>query len=336
MKKSLLKKIILCTLIITFVILLQVISFASNANIQLIKKENNEYIIYVSEMLNKEFKFAFSNNNAEDKSNLEFKNSAVDASEGGNNIAYIDTTLYDKYFKDKDATYMWVKQGDEYKLEAERVEISEALTEDDIQDFNSVTEVIKVSVDEKELPTENQNGVEVNHKIGILKIDDDKKAKYSYKMVEVAENTDESKLVELANKMNEISDKDLFEQLSVYSEFKELYKSLRPSEDDTKWADVENYVIEQPQDSKTGDKYLVWIKKDLNGKSVIDLQVMTCKDSYKPLYENKEYVVKETNKLPVTGENMILFIIAGVILILIIEVVVLKIRNKKKVNENEK
>ena len=52
------------------IVLLQGFSFAQSENIQMIKKSNEEYMIYVEELLEQEFQFAFSNN--ENKDNLIF------------------------------------------------------------------------------------------------------------------------------------------------------------------------------------------------------------------------------------------------------------------------
>lgn len=337
MKKALTIKVVFCLLIITMTItLLQGFSFAKSENIQMIKKSENEYIIYVSNLLDQDFKFAFSNEeNVADKTTLSFKDSALDQEENGNHIAYIDADLYTQYFENKENTYLWVKIDEEYKLSGEKVELSEALSEDEIQSFNLVTKTIEVEVGEKELPKETVNGVEISHKIGTINIKDDKEAVYSYKMVKATSGSEAERLIELAKKMNSLDEgTNIFEQLSVYSEFKDVYTNLIPDENDSNWAMVNDYTIEQPQNSKEGDQYLVWIKQDIQQNSVIDLQIMICDDDYTPEYEKQEVVIKETTKLPKTGDNITLFVIAGIILVLIIAVVVLKVRSKKNTNKN--
>lgn len=332
MKKALTNRVMLCSLlIITIITLLPAFSFAQSENIQMIKKSENEYMIYVSGLLDEEFQFAFSNDATVDKSTLvDFKDSATDQLENGNHIAYIDSDLYTTYFEGKDNTFLWVKQGESYKLEAEKVKLSKALSEDEIQSFNLVTKAIEVEVGEKELPTETVNGVEISHKIGTIKITDDQTATYSYEMVKATEGSEAEKLIELAKKMNTLNDTNIFEQLSVYNEFKEVYLNLMPAENDTKWTKVNDYTIEQPQDSKKGDRYLVWIKQETVENSVIDVQIMICDNDYTPEYETQEVVIKETTKLPITGDNLVLFVVAGIILALIIAVVVLKVKNKKE------
>lgn len=330
MKKALTKRVMLCTLMITIVIaLLQNFSLAKGESTQILKLDEKEYIIYVSNLLNEKFEFAFSNSADTEKSNLEFVDSATDT-ENGNNIAFVDATMYDKYFKNQEKIFLWVKEGEQYKLEAEEVNLTKALNENEIQSFNEVTTKIKVEVGEKELPTETVKGVKVNRKIGTINIKDEENATYSYKIVKANEGTDANQLMNLAKQMNELDNKNMYEKLSVYSEFKELYTKLEPAVNDKNWKKVEDYMVEQPQDSKKGEQYLVWLKKDINNKSVIDVQLMSCNNDYTPSYENQEVVVKQTSKLPITYDNIVLFAIAGILFVLIIAIVILKLRNKKE------
>ena len=62
MKMSLNKKIMLITLLtITLITLFQSFSFAKSESTQMIKKGEKEYIIYISNLLNSKFEFAFAN-----------------------------------------------------------------------------------------------------------------------------------------------------------------------------------------------------------------------------------------------------------------------------------
>lgn len=330
MKKALINKVMLCLLMaIILFTLLQGFSFAKSEKVQMIKKSENEYLIYVSGLLGEEFEFAFSNESDSLKESLIFADSALDKTENGNHIAYIDSSLYTEYFDQKQETFLWVKKGEEYKLEAEKLELEKAFEEADIQNFNQVTKTIEVKVGEKELPEETVDGVKVNHKIGTLNIVNSKEESYSYKMVRATEGSDAAKLIELASQMNSLEGKNIFEQLSIYDEFRDVYESLKPEVDDENWAEVKEGVIEQTQDSKKGEQYLVWIKQENENDSIIDVQIMTCQDEYVPEYEKKEVVIKETTKLPITGDNVILFVIAGIVIVLIVIVTVLKFKNSK-------
>ncbi len=349
MKKALTKKAMFCMIIITMMFsLLQGISLATDSNVehtQMIKKSDSEYIIYVSYenesdelvFLNEKFEFAFSNEaEVEDKSTLVFEESALDKTENGNHIAYVDSELYSQYFEGKENTYLWVKQNEDYKLEAEKIDLTNSLTEEKIQELNNITKMIKVTVGEKTLPTETIDEVKVNHKIGTLKIDE-QTGTYSHKMVKATEGTDAKKLIDLAEKLNKVDEENMFNKLSIYNEFKALYNKLKPEVNDEKWTEVENYTIEQPQNSKTGEQYLVWLKHEneeetntrTTDNTVIDVQIMTCVDEYIPEYEKQEIIIKETTKLPITGDDITLFVIAGVIIVLIVIVTVLKLKNTK-------
>ena len=96
------------------------------------------------------------------------------------------------------------------------------------------------------------------------------------------------------------------------------------------WKDVESKTIKQPQESKKGDKYLVWLKAD----NTIDLQIMTSSEEYKENEKTENVIVKEVTKMPVTGESLVLYIVAGVLLVLIVTIVILKVKNKNS-DKNE-
>lgn len=322
------KKVMLCIILtIIAITLLQSFSFAKTENIQMIKKSEKQYILYVPNLLNSEFKFAFANNASELKENLLFINSALDQAENGNNIAYIDEALYDTYFNEKTEAYIWVKQGEEYKFEAEKINLSNALTENDIQEFNNTTKKIPVKFGELNLPTENVNGVKVTRKMGTININDNSETEYSYVMLKSTEGSKVEELIKLASEMNNLANKNMYEKLSVYTQFKEIYAELKPNDG---WKVAENNTIQQPQESKKGEQYLVWIE----GDNVVDIQIMTCNDEYTPEYENQKMVNKVVTKLPITGESLTIYIVALVLIILIATVVILKVKNNKT-NKNE-
>lgn len=328
MKKALCVRVVISLIVIMMVMgLLQNFSFAKSENTQILKLADKEYLIYVSGLLNDKFEFALSNDSK--ALDLEFNDSAKDQEEG-NHIAYVDNELYDTYFSKNEKTFLWVKQGEEYKIEAQEINLSTALEEKNIQNLNQVTKTITVKVGEKELPVENKDGVVVNRKIGTLQIEGKENAAYSYQMFKKETGTDVEKLIELANEMNKQENKDMFAKLNLYSEVQNIYNKLLNGLDNKKWAKAEDAIIPQPQEAKLGDQYLVFVKENINNEETIDIQIMTCRDDYTQEYETKDVVIKQTSKLPITYDNIILFAIAGVVLVLIILVVVLKLRNKKE------
>lgn len=328
MKKSLAQKVMLFLAVtIITITLLQSFSLAKSENVQMIKKSEKEYIIYVSNLIGSEFEFSFANKKDESKENLVFTNSALDQEDNGNNIAYIDETIYNNYFDGKKETYLWVKQGTEYKVEAEKINLKDALTEEDIQELNNATKKIPVKFGELNLPAETVDGVKITRRMGTINIEDNSETEYSYKMLKSTEESKVEELINLANEMNKLDEKNTYDKLSIYGQFKSLYEELKPSDG---WNVAENNVIKQPQESKKGEQYLVWIKNE----QTTDVQIMTCNDDYTPEYENKKIINKVITKLPITGESLALYIIAAILIVLIVTVAILKVKNNKS-NKNE-
>ena len=328
MKKSLAQKVMLFLAVtIITITLLQSFSLAKSENVQMIKKSEKEYIIYVSNLIGSEFEFSFANKKDESKENLVFTNSALDQEDNGNNIAYIDETIYNNYFDGKKETYLWVKQGTEYKVEAEKINLKDALTEEDIQELNNATKKIPVKFGELNLPAETVEGVKITRRMGTINIEDNSETEYSYKMLKSTEESKVEELINLANEMNKLDEKNTYDKLSIYGQFKSLYEELKPSDG---WNVAENNVIKQPQESKKGEQYLVWIKNE----QTTDVQIMTCNDDYTPEYENKKIINKVITKLPITGESLALYITAAILIVLIVTVAILKVKNNKS-NKNE-
>ena len=328
MKKSLAQKVMLFLAVtIITITLLQSFSLAKSENVQMLKKSEKEYIIYVSNLIGSEFEFSFANKKDESKENLVFTNSALDQEDNGNNIAYIDETIYNNYFDGKKETYLWVKQGTEYKVEAEKINLKDALTEEDIQELNNATKKIPVKFGELNLPAETVDGVKITRRMGTINIEDNSETEYSYKMLKSTEESKVEELINLANEMNKLDEKNTYDKLSIYGQFKSLYEELKPSDG---WNVAENNVIKQPQESKKGEQYLVWIKNE----QTTDVQIMTCNDDYTPEYENKKIINKVITKLPITGESLALYITAAILIVLIVTVAILKVKNNKS-NKNE-
>ena len=328
MKKSLAQKVMLFLAVtIITITLLQSFSLAKSENVQMSKKSEKEYIIYVSNLIGSEFEFSFANKKDESKENLVFTNSALDQEDNGNNIAYIDETIYNNYFDGKKETYLWVKQGTEYKVEAEKINLKDALTEEDIQELNNATKKIPVKFGELNLPAETVDGVKITRRMGTINIEDNSETEYSYKMLKSTEESKVEELINLANEMNKLDEKNTYDKLSIYGQFKSLYEELKPSDG---WNVAENNVIKQPQESKKGEQYLVWIKNE----QTTDVQIMTCNDDYTPEYENKKIINKVITKLPITGESLALYITAAILIVLIVTVAILKVKNNKS-NKNE-
>lgn len=320
MNKALIKKLMLSILLIIVIItLLQNFSLAKSENIQILKKSEKEYIIYIQNLLNNKFKFAFANQKDENESNLKFYDSALDTPENGNNIAYIDEDIYNTYFNGKAETFLWI---DGTEVKAEKIDLLDALTEEIIQEFNNITKKIPVKFGQLHLVPEIVNEVKITRSMGTINFEDSSQAQYSYKILKVTSGSKEEELINLAIEMNKLENKNIYDKLLVYSKFKKVYEEVKPKNG---WEAVENNTIKQPQDSKKGEQYLVWIQ---NGQ-VVDLQIMTCDAKYTPEYETKKIIEKEVTKLPVTGESIALYVTSAILIILIATFTIIKFKSGK-------
>lgn len=73
----------------------------ANEEVLSIKKDETTYFLYIKEVLNSKFEFAFSKEN--NGTNLDYISSIEDNQ--GNNIAYVDETLKSTYFN-QNITYL--------------------------------------------------------------------------------------------------------------------------------------------------------------------------------------------------------------------------------------
>ena len=140
-----------------------------------------------------------------------------------------------------------------------------------------------------------------------------------------------NELKTLAEKVqNEYDEMDMYEKIQIGEQFNKLYSEVTS---ETNWQKVEDMIIQQPEDSKEGNKYIVLLKKvDKKGTTTMDIQFLTAFDSYKPNIIKEEIIVQETTKLPITYDSIALFVVLGIIVALAI---VVFIRIKKLSNQNE-
>ena len=299
--------------------------FATNENIQIVKT-NEDYIIYVKDIANKEFKFAVADEKLNsDSIELNFINSVKDSA--GNNVALIDETTVQQ------AKYLYVKEGENSSII--ELNFKEAIEKSQIAEVEGTTNRIKtellMNLEERD---EEIDGVKYTEKVGGIKIYDDENANYEYVSVKLpAEKY--STLQELVNKLNdEYEEKDMYSKIEFAKEFSKLYNEL--IQDATKqqaWKKVENMVIRQPIEAQENDRYVVLIKEEKDGAVKYDAKFMI---SYRAEEEEKipgrteTKTVQETAKLPVTGDSLILFGLLAVIVIALIFVFVRMKKNQKK------
>ena len=99
------------------------------------------------------------------------------------------------------------------------------------------------------------------------------------------------------------------------------------------WSLVSDMRIDQPADSKTGDKYILWIRND--SQEIVDVQFLTCFQNEDKEFVKDKNIVTTTSKLPITYDSIILFVILGVAVALLVIVAVMKKVNSKGKKDNE-
>lgn len=119
----------------------------------------------------------------------------------------------------------------------------------------------------------------------------------------------------------------IYTKIEVYNEFLNYFYTLTPDIEDN-WVNVQENEILQPEDSKDGEQYILWIRESENEQTQnIDVQFLTSHKEY------SEERIKETitTKLPVTYDNNILLIVFGALIVAIIIVYIrIKTLNRKE------
>lgn len=329
-KKSIFK--IIFTILVAIVI--QAVSssvIATTEDYTVLKKTDDEYIIYLKESLDKEFEFSYTNQSLENDESLDYIKSAKD-SKNGDAIAYIDANLYEKYFKNSETTYLWAKSGENYLAKGMKIDLSDNITEDMVSFVKNTTKRIAVNTDSKDVVEDEKDGIKYTTTTGKIEIKDDEKSNYSYVMIDAKNSEKYTKLIELIEKINKTNSEDNITNLDNSKQFYNLYTELLNGIDNNAWKKVENMQIPQPKESKTGDKYIVWLKKDNGNNSVYDVQIMTCYQNEDKQYIKENQVIKTTSKLPITYDSIALFVVLGIAVVLFIVILIVRNKNKKDTN----
>lgn len=320
---------------VTFLVLLLIIPtyvFGTKSNTQLqeqiIHTNTGDYIIYLKGFTDKEFSFALSSDENASEIDLSYINSVKDQNE--NNVVLISKEKSEE-IKNDSKVYLYVKTEKEELNK--KINLIEAFEQSKMEEAEKTTTRIKTEVEtDIKKQDEEINGVKITVTVGGIKILDDDKSDFYYASTKlpVKEYTE---LVELANKINnEYNDMDMYTKIETTKKFNELYTKLSKEQ---KWNKVDNMIIMQPEDAQKDEQYVVYLKKvDEQGNETIDLKIMT---SYREDSEEKipgrteTKIVKETTKLPITGDSIILFVILAVIILVAIIVFVRmkKIEGKK-------
>ena len=117
--------------IFLFIAVIPIVALATNENISVVNNEKDEYIIYIKDYTDKNFKYAFSNNANPKEMDLIYINSISDLR--GNQTAFIDAQTYEKLSKENKPIFMWAKDENENLiLERVQLDFTNSLTKENI------------------------------------------------------------------------------------------------------------------------------------------------------------------------------------------------------------
>lgn len=318
---------------IVFILILQVSVLATNEKLVIVKNAEEKYIIYIDGVEKEKFEFAFSSDKETEKTSLDYINSiqTTDLTE----TAYLDNELLAK-LKDKNNIYMWVKSGENYILEAQKVDLNESIEDNKIKLVENVTKRIRVNTEETETREEVINNVKTTITTGKVDILEDALNTCYYQLIRLPNTEDYNRLMSLAEEIYKLnSDISTFEKLAKSKEFYNLYNKLIPNTNDENWLKVNNMKVKQPEDSKQDEKYIVWLKMvTSNGEEIVDAQFLKCYEDYKPEYIKEDVVVKTTNRLPITYDSIALIVLFAILILAIIVIYAKKKKAEKNGKEN--
>ncbi len=302
----------------------------ANEELQIVKTEQ-DYIIYVKDLAKTEFDFAISDKDNATEMELNYINSVED--EEGNQVAFVTQTKYNNQLSTNAHNYLYIKTTE--GVEIKEINFDDAFDKAKMEEVETTTKRMETEVVTDIIEKDEEvEGVKVKVTVGGLKIIDTDQATYYYASTKLpAEKYTE--LMELAEQINSsYNEMDMYERIKTAKQFYNLYNELKGLQN---WLEVENMTIMQPNDAQKGEQYVVYLKKlDEDGNETIDVKLMT---SYREDEEEKipgkteTRVVKETAKLPITGDSIILFVVLAAIVIIAI---IVFIRMKKLQNKENK
>lgn len=323
------------SLVLLIALLFPIKIFAAENDTAIIHSENGDYVVYVKDMKEK-FKFAITNTQNADKTQLKYITSSKD--EQGENVIFITKEKYKNLTKNGTNTksYIYIKDmNGEDKIEGQEIDFANAVEQSQLQETESLTKRIKAKT-AKNLKTieKDENGIKVTTNLGGLKITE-KEGKYEYSLNKVQKG-EYKELENIANNINtNVNKMDTVEKIKTYKSFYDLYNNLLKVQN---WKEVQDSQIIQPEDSNKDDTYVIFLNKTAeDGTKTQDIKFLTTNVTEKEgeILETIEepITIKEATKLPITGESLSLFIILAVILIVSAFVY---FRVKKLKNENTK
>jgi len=307
------KLIFLLAVFILGIIALQVSVYASNENIEILKKSNQDYLIYIKDNENTDFKFAFSNDKEGKDLNFD-KKAGLDSAptnSNANKIAYVNNLTINLF---NNPTYMWAKTDSGYIVEGIEIDLDRAISATALEEISKVTKRISIDVSQTETTEKEVDGIKTTTTVGKVVLEN-KDNKYQYSLVKLPSSDEYNQLLNLLTRISKFNNEtDMYTKIGVYNKFNYLYEKLKPT-DASKWIDVQNNEILQPEDTENGEQYVLWLKEENNSNTKYDIQLLTSTRE-----ESKETIVEKiTTKLPVTyDDNTLLYIFAFLVFAIII------------------
>lgn len=334
MKKSILK---LTSMIMVLMLAIMLVIFSkpplvksaeiTSENAIILQKNSGEKIIYISGKEATEFTYALSDNNNLD--DAEFQSYIKDTN--GKSVVYIESN--------KEYKYLLINEnGNISTFEISNMDI---ITEQEVSTIENLTKKFNVSVEVTDAEVTNEDGTTTSISTGKMSINDD--GIYKYDMIEIIDrNSSVSQIdknaLNLYNELNNLKSlQTTYEKLKSELLIRDYYNLLLKN---ANWHSADSNEVLQDEESEDGEVFAILLGKVESGKIVeTDIQFMNCfrKDAegkmYSTVEETKQVEIKTA--LPVTGENLALYIGLGAIIIAIIVLVIRakKLSSKGKQNE---
>lgn len=329
MGKFKLKKFMLLASLIIAIILPTKI-FAANNSVAIVQI-GNDYSIYIDGLENKDFKFAFANENTEEKIN-ELELHANWEDNKGTNIACIES---DTELNLNEPVYMVIEVDDQKTVT--ELDLNNVITQKEMADVESLTTIISVDTKKEKKVEENENGVATTQTVGQVDIIeseeyDYQEFDYKYQLIKIDGNESKTakELITLVDSIQTgYSKLSTYNKILTTTKIRDLYDELKK---EATYTNVENYVIYQPEDSKEGDKYLVLLQQ-ISDKGIIreDIQFLTCKEDHQQEVVKEVKEIKKATALPRTFDSIILLVVLAIIAIVAIAVII----RMKKLSKDE-
>ena len=327
-------KIVIGAILALVILMMAMPVFAvTNEKLIIVEKSEKEYMIYIDEISNNQFQFAFSLVSDEVETNLNYKNATMDTENEGTYVAYIDEAANDTYFPTGEG-YLYVKDmEDNVLMSGEKVDLSKMLSRFELAMIDMTGDMIPTDKTGSFSESNNDKGYDSTTTAGTVKIKyPDGGATYYYDLVKVASETDDyGTLFGLAEDLGkgEGSAVDILNNSKAYSD---LYYKLLEERD---WKVMEDYTVVEPLDARNGDKYVLFLREEFDetGETYLDVNYLI--STYD--YDNEvigEQTLEEVVKLPVTYDNITLLVIFGILFVLIVIAVIAKVLVNRKGKSN--